>query len=336
MHSIFIAFTVAVLLLSPDASAQIWPQTSPLLHRNQLDSSARSSNAIAISFSYRRSSLPGRINHGGGMLLTLRPGAAATKAKAAPFTHKQKDSADTPVAPQPAATAHRASPRSSGNLPQLRPRDARDAVAAAKKAAGSRREMKRFDSLAKRARLSALLPSLRLRATRLIDESSSLAPTAYDPQRTTARGGSSLWLEARSTWSLDRLVFASEEVRIEKLRADRARVARKLARRVMRLLFRWQRAAVELRDPLLGYHACWRLWLREQQLVAALDIATAGWMSRWRRRRGYMAAVRCDERPLDLSHSRPRQAVVASADRSIFPFSVRGKSSITTMPSGVM
>src|SRR5690606_41297240 len=56
----------------------------------------------------------------------------------------------------------------------------------------------RLDALASRARTSALLPELRLRATRAVDESESLSPTEYDPLRRTASGGTSTWFEARS------------------------------------------------------------------------------------------------------------------------------------------
>src|SRR6185295_8786326 len=107
----------------------------------------------------------------------------------------------------------------------------------------------RLDALASRARTSALLPELRLRATRAIDESESVAPTEYDPLRRTASGGTSTWLEARATFRLDRLVFADDEIAVERLRAARAAERLRLVTKVLDLLDTWQRARASEGDP---------------------------------------------------------------------------------------
>ncbi len=175
-------------------------------------------------------------------------------------------------------------PRSSAfSLPRIRPRDARAAIAAAERVSGIPRASGELDGMASRARWSALLPQLRLRATRLVDESASLSPTSYDADRTTASGGTKLWLEARTTWSLDRLVFASEEVRIGKMQLRLAAAARRSKNDVLELLFAWQRAVYAMHDPAVDPVRCVAAWLDEQQLAAQLAVETGGWFVRWRR-----------------------------------------------------
>jgi hypothetical protein len=179
--------------------------------------------------------------------------------------------------------AARARPRSSASsLPRIRPRDARAAIQAAESASGDPTAAAELDDMASRARWSALLPELRLRATRLVDESTSLSPTSYDADRTTASGGVSLWLEARTTWSLDRLVFASEEVRIGQIHRQLAEASRQRNADVVEMLFAWQRAVYLMYDPSVEPARCLAAWLEAEQLLAQLDLATAGWFSRWR------------------------------------------------------
>lgn len=140
----------------------------------------------------------------------------------------------------------------------------------------------RTDSLAARSRASAALPELRLRAVRTTNESASLSPTQYDPYRYTEGGTTGHWYEARMTWHLDRLVFADEEVAIERVRMERAAARSKLAARVLQALFEWQRAhALEL-DPLLASQEHLAAVLRALEAEATLDVLTDGWFGRWR------------------------------------------------------
>ena len=81
------------------------------------------------------------------------------------------------------------------------------------------------------------------------DQTQALSPTEYDPGRVTASGGASFWLEARATWRLDRLVFADDEVALERVRDERAAARQKLVDRVLDLLFAWQRALAVRDDP---------------------------------------------------------------------------------------
>ena len=157
---------------------------------------------------------------------------------------------------------------------------ARGAVRAACKAAKLDEADARLDALASRARTSALLPELRLRATRAIDESESLAPTEYDPLRRTATGGTSTWLEARATFKLDRLVFADDEIAVEKLRVERTAERARLVAKVLELLEMWQRARSSEADPDAKSDARLRAAITAATAEASLDVLTDGWFSR--------------------------------------------------------
>lgn len=187
------------------------------------------------------------------------------------------------AAPRPEPPPAPAEPAAPLPLPvRITPDVARAAVGAALRRARLADPEARVDALASRARGAALLPELRLRVSRLVDESESLSPTEYDPGRVTAAGGVSLWLEARATWRLDRIVFADEEVALERLRRERAEAQGKLADRVLDLLFAWQRARAREADP--GGTPEQRLagTLEAIEAEASLDILTDGWFTRWR------------------------------------------------------
>jgi len=188
-------------------------------------------------------------------------------------------------APEPApSTASATEPVAPRAAPQLliSPSVARAVVSAAIEHARLEEHVARVDRVASRARASALLPELRLRVTRLLDEARALAPTEYDPDRVTASGGSSLWLEARATFRLDRLVFADEEVALERLREERAAARHKLEARVLEALFTWQRACVERDDEAREPEARTRATLMVLEAESTLDVLTGGFWSRWK------------------------------------------------------
>jgi hypothetical protein len=172
---------------------------------------------------------------------------------------------------------------------------ARAAARAALKHARLADATARVDALVARARTSALLPELRLRASRLVDEDQQLSPTEYDPARITASGGTSVWLEARATWRLDRLLFSDEEVALERMRNDRSEAQAKLVEKVIELLFTWQRAitseAIFEEQGATEEHITAALKVAEAE--ASLDVLTDGWFTRW----------------LRSARSRPRQAI---------------------------
>jgi hypothetical protein len=251
--------------------------------------SARPSVSLGLTWVER----PTRRDVAGGIVLSFPTDVAVPrpKAKTALEEEEKSPSGDEPSAE---STMVRAAPRRV-HLPRIAPRVARAAIAAALRERGHGIADERIDDLATRARWSAILPEVRLRATRQVDESSSLSPTSYDPQRTTSTGGVSLWLEGRTTWYFDRLVFADEEVRIEALRRELSQERERIRKRVLELLFGWQRAAARARDPLLDPQRCVEALLDEEQHAIELDVMTGGWFSRWSRAHP-LRGVDCSER----------------------------------------
>jgi hypothetical protein len=175
--------------------------------------------------------------------------------------------------PPPAAPASASAPL------VLSPALAHATLRAAFRAAGRASALARLGGLATRARASAVLPELRLRAARTIDDSLRLAPTSQDPYRYTRAGAVSVTLEGRATWRLDRLVFADEELRIERLRAQRARADAKLAEDVLRALFAWQRALVAVERADSDPEGPEAAELRLLEAEVRLDVLTGGWFS---------------------------------------------------------
>jgi hypothetical protein len=130
----------------------------------------------------------------------------------------------------------------------------------------------RVRALARRARLAALLPQLRLRADRGLQQDLSLSSTAAS-DRTNTSLGDDLSFGAALTFDLDRLVFAPEEVRL--LSVERWLVAdqRKIVAEVVRLYFQRRRllreqASARAPDPELSEAI--------RELEALLDAFTAG------------------------------------------------------------
>jgi hypothetical protein len=102
--------------------------------------------------------------------------------------------------------------------------------------AGAAAERRRLDSLASRARASALLPELRLRAVRNTDQALRWVPTTDDPYRVTQADGAGMILEASATFRLDRLLFAREELTVERVRQRAGEERLKLETRVQSAL----------------------------------------------------------------------------------------------------
>jgi hypothetical protein len=140
----------------------------------------------------------------------------------------------------------------------------------------------RIDALVARARQSAGLPELRLRVLRTADDGQTLSPVSYDPTRIVAVDTIRFWLEARATWRLDRLLFAEEEVTLERMRHDRAEAQAKLTKEVLKLLFEWQRARAAVDNPLLSPEDNLTARLKTIETSAELDVLTEGWFGRWR------------------------------------------------------
>lgn len=157
---------------------------------------------------------------------------------------------------------------------------ARGAVAAALTRAGTDARSARLDDLATRARVSGLVPEVRVRVARVVDEDQTLSPTEYDPDRLTASGGVSFYLEGRATFRLDRLVFADEEIAVERLRAEHERLDRDRVDDVLGALARWQRAEAILGAPDGDEAALGRAEVDAAIAAATLDVLTDGWFTR--------------------------------------------------------
>lgn len=176
--------------------------------------------------------------------------------------------AESPPLPQPRLDQLRA-------LAEL----SRRATGVALAVVGASAERRRLDGLSARARASALLPELRLRALRTTDQALRGSPTVDDPYRVTQADGAGITLEASATFRLDRLLFSREELVVERLRAQAASERLKLERQVLDALLELYRARelACLEDVTDEARALSRI--RAVQLAAELDVLTAGWFA---------------------------------------------------------
>jgi hypothetical protein len=158
---------------------------------------------------------------------------------------------------------------------------ARSCVRAALRAVGLSDDQ-RLDSVASRARSSAALPELRLRAMRTLGESGRISLSDDDPSRYVASGAASNVLEARLTFRLDRLLFADEEIVVERARLDRTELRSRIAAKVLQALFEWQKAYAAAQDTTLAAEDRWAATLREAESCAILDMMTGGWFGSFR------------------------------------------------------
>ena len=185
----------------------------------------------------------------------------------------KKQTEATPPAPPPAPK------KSEPQLLLLTPRLARGAVRHALASAGYFDLRARLSSLSSRARSSASLPELRLRALHSSGETLRLTPTTDDPYRYTQAGTSELAFEARLTWHLDRLVFSDQEVGIERLQNERDAAERRLIDHVLSRLALWQRSRVRAADADSEPEVRETAELEAIGAAVELDVLTDGWFS---------------------------------------------------------
>jgi hypothetical protein len=187
---------------------------------------------------------------------------------------KESEPAPPPPPPAPASV-----PVSTPPTPVLSSRLARGSVRHALASAGFLSARSRLAGLATRARSSALLPELGLRAMRSSGQLLRLTPTSDDPYRYTQAGTSELSFEARLTWHLDRLVFADEEVSLERLQLERDAAERRLIDYVLERLELWQRGRVRAADPNAEPEQRETAQLSALAAAVELDVLTDGWFS---------------------------------------------------------
>ncbi len=158
---------------------------------------------------------------------------------------------------------------------------ARSCVRAALRAIGLADD-NQLDSVAARARSSAALPELRLRAVRTLGETGRISLSEDDPSRYVASGAATNVLEARVTFRLDRLLFADEEIVVERARLDRSEQRLRITAKVLQALFEWQKAHAMLQDATLSAEERFAAVLREAESGAILDLMTGGWFGAYR------------------------------------------------------
>ncbi len=117
-------------------------------------------------------------------------------------------------------------------------------------------------SVARRARLAAVLPWVTVRAG---------THTSWQEQAEPDNIGRGTTYEARASWRLDRLVFDGRELQVAAMTASRRRERRRLASRVIKAYFTWHRATMA------------RSTRRAEEAEAELDALTDGWFSEVRR-----------------------------------------------------
>lgn len=140
-----------------------------------------------------------------------------------------------------------------------------------------------IDSMASRARWRGLVPDIHLRAMRLWDDSAKLDLTAAESDwRTTDLAHANLWLEARASFRLERLMFASEELGVARFRLLQSTAAQRLALRVVSTLSLWQRLWLENRAAPRDSAPAFEASLRMAEVEHLLDVMTSGWFSAWR------------------------------------------------------
>jgi len=175
-------------------------------------------------------------------------------------------SAVTPVA-QPAQSV------SLVPLGDIAQRAAREAI----RAAGLDATDAEVDRMQSRARASALLPELRVRAqgtsagTRDYVTDSGALETSYF--------GPSYLIEGSLVFHLDRLAYSGQEARLERLRLERIEARARISQRVIDEIARWSKATAEERESPEGTDARADATARRVAAQMALDVWTSGWFS---------------------------------------------------------
>jgi len=180
---------------------------------------------------------------------------------------------------------------------------ARGAVAAALLHERTAERERALSSMAARSRWSALLPEVRVRAARTRDEALRLQPTTEDPYRFTRDGGDAMVFEGAATFRLARLVFADDELAVERLRLERERAGERLTARVLDRLFAWHLASSRLAEA--DDEQRLRLELERLAAEVELDVLTGGWFGARLAELGLgKGAARSDSPPRALDRDR--------------------------------
>jgi hypothetical protein len=135
-----------------------------------------------------------------------------------------------------------------------------------------------IDRLASRARLSALLPDLRLG---MKDSSGGMHDyVSASGSVTSSYFGPSYELQASLVFHLDRFAYSGQEARLERLRLERIQARARVTERVVEEIARWSKATADEQSTSDGTDARADATARRVAAQMALDVWTGGWFSR--------------------------------------------------------
>ena len=133
------------------------------------------------------------------------------------------------------------------------------------------------DSLASRARASALLPEV---SVRLIESAAGAADYVSDTGTlSTSTYGPGLSIMGSLTFHLDKLGYSGQEARLERLRIERREARARITQRIIDEVGKWSRAIAEEHDEPETSPAHLDATIRHQNAQMALDVWTDGWFS---------------------------------------------------------
>jgi hypothetical protein len=135
------------------------------------------------------------------------------------------------------------------------------------------------DALQTRARVSALLPDLRVRGLETAANARDYVSGTTGDVSTTFYPPSQL-VEGSLVFHLDRLVYSGQEPRLERLRLERIEARAHLTQRVIEELSRWARACADEAESPAGTDQHADAAARRANAAMALDVWTGGWFSR--------------------------------------------------------
>ncbi|MCS6898336.1 MAG: hypothetical protein RMJ98_00945 [Myxococcales bacterium] len=130
--------------------------------------------------------------------------------------------------------------------------------------------------LTPRTRLAALLPRVRLRGLLSNGQTLRYTPLSEDDLRTQATGQAGTIYEVRLDFELDRLVFANDEIAIERLQQEQQQQRQQVTHRLTELLGAWHRSAARVASSELTEEERLEAEAALQAAEAALDLLTEG------------------------------------------------------------
>lgn len=153
----------------------------------------------------------------------------------------------------------------------------RTAIEQAERAAGLGASMRRLSALGRRSRWSGLSPELRLRGALGIDQTRSIDSAGIVPGDETLRDASDSLVEIRLTFHLERLLFAGQEVALERARQQLLAERTELHAAVGRELLAYRRALQRLEDEELLDEDRADFEFDAERARLALFLLTDGW-----------------------------------------------------------